>query len=504
VAPAGRPMTPLILALSILVPRVAATTSPRCANHTCPRLQVPISQQQPAHGGRRGNSSSSSSSSASGGLQDCCQHKPLLPIGAADVQTTVALFFGLSLASAGGVGGGALVVPILILLENFGPSAAVPFAQLCGFATALPRLAMVVGKSHPRSLQRPLIDFESFVVLTPATLIGNLIGVHMNVTVPPVLLLGIMVLLLSVVGVRMLRKGIAMWRKDTAITQRQPLLRGVQIPEGAAACPSTSSSLQHIAAGGSSDRISENFHQDPCIAVASVTALFATISIFSYLRGAAGRPSPVGLALCSWQFWALDAGSMMCLCAHLALSATLTVRRHRRRSQGSDTDAMYAEGEVQWSAGSTARFGACVCVAGFASAFLGVGGGIVIGFLLHEMALLPQVASATVTLITTFSCGSNCVQYFLRGRLPLDWAALFFGVSLVGGWFGMMAVTRLVARFRSGSLVVMALALMVLIADGLLTGIGVGHIVDTLKAGNEIDFTFHSPCDTRAHSSKPF
>ena len=41
-------------------------------------------------------------------------------------------------------------------------------------------------------------------------------------------------------------------------------------------------------------------------------------------------------------------------------------------------------------------------------------------------------------------------------------------------------------------MVVMALALMVLIADGLLTGIGVIHIIETLKAGNAIDFTFLS------------
>ena len=50
--------------------------------------------------------------------------------------------------------------------------------------------------------------------------------------------------------------------------------------------------------------------------------------------------------------------------------------------------------------------------------------GIVIGFLLHEMALLPQVASATVTLITLFTCGSNALQFLLRDMLPLDYAAV--------------------------------------------------------------------------------
>jgi uncharacterized membrane protein YfcA len=54
------------------------------------------------------------------------------------------------------------------------------------------------------------------------------------------------------------------------------------------------------------------------------------------------------------------------------------------------------------------RYGSCAAIAGCASSFVGIGGGIVIGFLLHEMALLPQVASATVTLITLFS--KTCCQ----------------------------------------------------------------------------------------------
>ena len=127
-----------------------------------------------------------------------------------------------------------------------------------------------------------------------------------------------------------------------------------------------------------------------------------------------------------------------------------------------------------------------------------------IGFLLHEMQLLPQVASATVTLITTFSCGSNCIQYFLLGRLPLDWAGLFFGVSLIGGWAGQHLVTKMVLRFKSASLVVLALATMVLLADTLLTWIGGRHIFQILSTGRTIDFSFYSPCDVRARSSQPF
>ena len=89
-----------------------------------------------------------------------CQHKSLLPLAAADVEAGIALLLGLALASAGGVGGGALVVPILMLLDGWDAGATVPFAQLCGFATAVPRFFMVVGKRHPHHPHQPLIGVQ--------------------------------------------------------------------------------------------------------------------------------------------------------------------------------------------------------------------------------------------------------------------------------------------------------------------------------------------------------
>ncbi len=96
-------------------------------------------------------------SSSDDGGDTTGRHKPLLPLSAADIEAGVALLFGLALASAGGVGGGALVVPILMLLDGWEAGATVPFAQLCGFATAVPRFLMVVAKPHPHHPQRPLI-----------------------------------------------------------------------------------------------------------------------------------------------------------------------------------------------------------------------------------------------------------------------------------------------------------------------------------------------------------
>eukprot|EP01048_Picozoa_sp_COSAG05_P016725 COSAG05_NODE_2192_length_3419_cov_2.728916_2_plen_102_part_00 len=82
----------------------------------------------------------------------------------------------------------------------------------------------------------------------------------------------------------------------------------------------------------------------------------------------------------------------------------------------------------------------------------------------------------------------------MLGRLPFDWAATFSVVSLVAGWVGQFGVTKLVAKCRSASLIVLALATMVLLAGLLLGYVGVSHVVQSLKDGQALDLSFHSPC----------
>ena len=79
-----------------------------------------------------------------------------------------------------------------------------------------------------------------------------------------------------------------------------------------------------------------------------------------------------------------------------------------------------------------------------------------------------------------------------------------FGVvALVGGWFGQQVVTGLVRRFKSSSLVVLALGTMVGLANVLLTIIGIDSVVRSLRESGRIDLAFTSPCDASG-SARPF
>ena len=99
------------------------TTAAGCGNYTCSApMDVCFFIATNAGTGAGAAVANASAAGAPG-----CHHKPLLPLVAGDIEATIALLFGLALASAGGVGGGALVVPILMLLDGWGAAATVPF-----------------------------------------------------------------------------------------------------------------------------------------------------------------------------------------------------------------------------------------------------------------------------------------------------------------------------------------------------------------------------------------
>ena len=61
---------------------------------------------------------------------------------------------------------------------------------------------------------------------------------------------------------------------------------------------------------------------------------------------------------------------------------------------------------------------------------------MVIGPLLLELHVLPQVASATSTVMVLFSSSSAAVAFAATGRLNLEYAAIFGGVCLASALIG--------------------------------------------------------------------
>ncbi len=95
---------------------------------------------------------------------------------------------GSAISNAGGIGGGGLLIPILILILKFATHEAIPISKLMILTGALTAFMMGLKNKHPYRNGIPL-DLNVAGVLCPMLLFGTMVGVSLNKVMPPSVIL---------------------------------------------------------------------------------------------------------------------------------------------------------------------------------------------------------------------------------------------------------------------------------------------------------------------------
>ena len=99
-----------------------------------------------------------------------------------DIGLILILPLFLALASAGGIGGGGIVVPILLMLGDFPPYYSIPLSVTSIVGVSIVCFIIQIRRHHPnpRVEHRPLIAFDVVLLLLPMALAGTVLGVLLN------------------------------------------------------------------------------------------------------------------------------------------------------------------------------------------------------------------------------------------------------------------------------------------------------------------------------------
>ena len=115
---------------------------------------------------------------------ELCLHKALWPPDAHDYMGASFLFLVSLVGGAVGIGGGGLAVPILVITMGFHAKEAVPLSHVGVFGSVFAQNLVNVPRRHPLTDARPLVDAELALLLMPAMLLGNSLGVLVSPAVP--------------------------------------------------------------------------------------------------------------------------------------------------------------------------------------------------------------------------------------------------------------------------------------------------------------------------------
>merc|ERR1711998_308882 len=139
--------------------------------------------------------------------------KHLLPLDRYDWAGFISIGTFTAIAAGGGIGGGGVLVPLLILVMGFGIKSAIPLSSVTILGGAIFHIVRNMQRRHP-SADRPLIDWNFISLMQPMLISGAVLGSFLNKMVPDWLLAVLLFIVLIFTARRTFNNGLKKWAKE--------------------------------------------------------------------------------------------------------------------------------------------------------------------------------------------------------------------------------------------------------------------------------------------------
>merc|ERR1712166_1084102 len=118
-----------------------------------------------------------------------------------------------AIAAGGGIGGGGVMVPILILVMGFTIKAAIPLSSATILEGAIFHICRNLFRRHPKA-DRPMIDWNFIALMQPMLISGAVMGSFLNKMVPDWVLAILLFIILVFTALRTYKNGMKKWKKE--------------------------------------------------------------------------------------------------------------------------------------------------------------------------------------------------------------------------------------------------------------------------------------------------
>ncbi|TYH88156.1 hypothetical protein ES332_D01G168700v1 [Gossypium tomentosum] len=342
---------------------------------------------------------------------------------------TVIGFLGSACGTVGGVGGGGIFVPMLTLIVGFDTKSAAAISKCMIMGASASSVWYNLRVPHPTK-EVPIIDYDLALLFQPMLMLGITVGVALSVVFPYWLITVLIIILFLGTSSRSFYRGIEMWKEETILnkelTKPQESFvnsRGELLidTEYEPLVPKEEKSKLQI--------LCFNLRWKRLLVLATVWVLFTVIQVIKF---------PIATLVFGYE-------------------ATKLYKEHKKRMSTGNAETVCGA-SIQWSPLNIAFCALCGILGGTVGGLLGSGGGFILGPLLLEIGVIPQVASATATFVMMFSSSLSVVEFYLLKRFPMPYALYLMGVSILAGFWGQYFVRKLITILRRASLIVFILS----------------------------------------------
>ncbi|KAG1710840.1 hypothetical protein DVH05_013564 [Phytophthora capsici] len=398
------------------------------------------------------------------------------------------MVIGLAVSSAGGVGGGVIMVPAMVLIMGFDIKRATPISNVAILGGAVANAWFNMRKRHP-TVDRPLIDPELALGMIPVVIGGTVLGALINKLIPSYVLSLLFVVVLVVGGSRTMKKGIKLHKKELA-TRKETEAVTNEVLADVPASPGVYVQVSTPQTSGNDDILEEKRSSisitggDAALTknIADGEAGGSLSQILEKERHFAWGPH-IAIMICYLGVVAASIGDASVDCGGVAYWVILLIEipwvavfvvltshyLHKVYLRKAAVNYQYVEGDIQWTKKTVVYFPVGCAIAGIVAGMFGVGGGIITGPIMIELGIVPEVASSTTALMILYSSAAATAKFAVFKMVAWDWALLLCAVAFVVTSASQVVILGFVRRTGRQSIIVLCIATAVLIGGIIMT-----------------------------------
>nr|KAJ0225658.1 hypothetical protein LSAT_V11C100020910 [Lactuca sativa] len=343
------------------------------------------------------------------------------------VLATIIGFLGSAFGTVGGVGGGGIFVPMLTLIVGMimGASASSFWYNL--------------RVQHP-CREVPILDYDLALLFQPMLMLGITLGVALSVVFPYWLITVLIIILFLGTSSRSFFRGIEMWKEESILKKEMARPRETFANSRGELLIDTYEPLIPREEKSPMEIFTFNLRWKKLMLLVAVWAAFLN-----------------DLVVCSTWYWVLTVAQFPATLAVFGYECVKLYKESKKRKSLGNTESV-CEASIEWTVPHLIFCALCGILGGTVGGLLGSGGGFILGPLLLEIGVIPQVASATATFVMMFSSSLSVVEFYLLNRFPIPYALYLMSVSILAGFWGQFFVRKLVAFLKRASLIVFILS----------------------------------------------
>ncbi|KAL4495188.1 hypothetical protein ABPG72_007295 [Tetrahymena utriculariae] len=149
-----------------------------------------------------------------------CVHDSLWPPSALDIVTYLLIPIVVGIGNVGGLGGGIVKVPMLMLMLNYQTKVATFISYCILFGSCLANSTLLIFKKHP-FYNKPIIDYNIALIINPMVLLGTNIGIFLNILLPEIVAGILFICFLISILPYLFKKGLTLYRLKKEEQQHQ-------------------------------------------------------------------------------------------------------------------------------------------------------------------------------------------------------------------------------------------------------------------------------------------